>query len=266
MRWYSVFQHRHRYDRTSPVLCSAEVSWKAEFISRYVMLHCALQYCAVLCRAVLQRIYITLSSFAFASRFPCLLLSTFAFFRLLSKFQSQLEQYQGTGTGTGSGDMEPFSITIDFGHTLFINTEAYFDTLSPCVTVLEMENALHTSRRSRTSPDRPAFTLQPPVRDKDKDRDRGRDKDKEREEGVEKEREREREREGRRESGTYTSTAPTDFFSYSSTTPVFATTPTPTPASTPSQASVSGAHPIQVNEQRRLSFERAGFDDEGKSK
>ena len=119
-----------------------------------------------------------------------------------------------------------------------------------------MENALHTSRRSRTSPDRPAFTLQPPVRDKERDKDK--DKDKEREEGTEKE----RGREGRRESGTYTSTAPTDFFSYSSTTPVFATTPTP--AST--QDFISGAHPIQVNEQRRLSFEKAGFDDEGKGK
>ena len=54
MRWCSVFQHRHRYDRTSPVLCSPEVSWKAEFISRYVqVLYCAVLCCAVLCCAVL---------------------------------------------------------------------------------------------------------------------------------------------------------------------------------------------------------------------
>ena len=234
------------------------------------VLYCTVLYCTVLYRTLLyfsslRRIYITPSTSACASRSPRLLFSTFAFFRLLSKFQSQLEKFQGTGTATATatGDMEPFSITIDFGHTLFINTEAYFDTLSPCVTVLEIENALHTSRRSRIAHDRPAFTLQPPVRDKDKYKDKGR------EEGVEVGKGREREREGRRESDSYTSTAPTDFFSYLNSsaapfTPVFATTPTPAPAST--QALTSGVHPIQVNEQRRLSFEKAGFDDEGKGK
>ena len=164
--------------------------------------------------------------------------STFQSFRLLLKFHSQLDLVRDTG------DTDPFSITIDFGHTFFINTEAFFDTLSPCVTVLEMENALHVSKRNRSSAERPAFTLQPPVRDRDRGRDREGDGDKDRE----------------RESDT--SSIHLDLFS-PSPTPSTTSIATPTPASTDTLASLSGAQSIQVNELRRLSFERAGFNDEG---
>lgn len=167
-------------------------------------------------------------------------LSTFQSFRLLLKFHSQLDLVRDTG------DTDPFSITIDFGYTFFINTEAFFDTLSPCVTVLEMENALHVSKRNRTSAERPAFTLQPPVRDRDRDRDREGDGEKDRE----------------RESDT--SSIHLDLFSPSptpSTTSIATPTPAPNPVHT--LASLSGAQSIQVNELRRLSFERAGFNDEG---
>ena len=158
--------------------------------------------------------------------------STFLFFRLLLKFHSQLDLVRGTG------DIEPFSITVDFGQTSFINTEAYFNTLSPSITVLELENALHASRRNRNSAERSAFTLQPPARDRERDR----------EGDVVKERERESDN-----SSTHL-----DLFSNSpnsSTAPVF--TPTAT------LAFLTSAQSIQVNEERRLSFEKAGFDDEG---
>lgn len=139
-----------------------------------------------------------------------------------------------------TGDNDPFSITIDFGHTFFINAEVFFDTLSPCVTVLEMENALHVSKRNRTSAERPPFTLQPPVRDRDREREGDGEKDRERE--------------------SDTSSIHLDLFS---PPPTPSTTATPTPNPTHTLASLSGAQSIQVNELRRLSFERAGFSDEG---
>ena len=163
-------------------------------------------------------------------------LSTFQSFRLLLKFHSQLDLVRDTG------DNDPFSITIDFGHTFFINAEAFFDTSSPCVTVLEMENALHVSKRNRASAERPAFTLQPPVRDRDREREGDGEKDRERE--------------------SETSSIHLDLFS-PSPTPSTTSIATPAPNPTHTLASLSGAQSIQVSELRRLSFERAGFNDEG---
>lgn len=63
-------------------------------------------------------------------------------------------------------ESEPFKLTVQFGSAYFMNSEVTFDQKGVTViTVADIEGALHSSAKNRTTPERASFTLQPPQRE-----------------------------------------------------------------------------------------------------
>jgi hypothetical protein len=130
-----------------PLLTSAVVpDWTEQFVTRYRRRSPVLSI--TLRHSISTAVSQSLSS-----------TSTFLH-RLIGKFHSQLESVCDVS------DSEPFKLTVQFGSAYYMNSEVTFDQKGVTViTVADMEEALHSSAKNRTTPERASFTLQPPQRE-----------------------------------------------------------------------------------------------------